>query len=216
MKGNAINYDNYYTNPSPIWGKSKIDIELKKFLKLLDGKDVLDLGIGEGNNSIPLAELGYNVTGIDYSEKALEICKKSSSNIRLIHDDIRNFNIETNKYDLIMSRNVLHFLHKDDVLNIINNIKFGLKKSGLVYISLFSTEDPSLSFKLNPPHFDVIENNIFYDKATNTYISHFTKDEVLQLFCDFTTVLISDEYIMDLAHGNPHYHGLIKYIGQKL
>lgn len=34
MKGNAINYDNYYTNPSPIWGKSKIDIELKKFLKL--------------------------------------------------------------------------------------------------------------------------------------------------------------------------------------
>ena len=85
MKGNAINYDNYYTNPSPIWGKSKIDIELKKFLKLLDGKDVLDLGIGEGNNSIPLAELGYNVTGIDYSEKALEICKKSSSNIRLIH-----------------------------------------------------------------------------------------------------------------------------------
>lgn len=38
MKGNAINYDNYYTNPSPIWGKSKIDIELKNFSNYLTEK----------------------------------------------------------------------------------------------------------------------------------------------------------------------------------
>ncbi len=29
MKGNATNYDNYYTNSLPICGKPKIDIEKK-------------------------------------------------------------------------------------------------------------------------------------------------------------------------------------------
>lgn len=215
MKGNTIDYNKHYTDNSPIWGKSKLDIELKRFLKLLDGKNVLDLGIGEGQNSIILSELGYNVTGVDYSTKSLEICKSNCSNIELIQSDIRNYSIAKNKYDLIMSRYALHFLHKDDVFSIINNIKSNLSQNGLVYISVLSTDDPSLNFKISSQDFDILENNIFYNKITNTYISHFTKDEILQLFSDFTTIFIANEYSMDLGHGKPHYHGMIKYIGQK-
>ena len=51
--------------------------------------------------------------------------------------------------------------------------------------------------------------------SDNTYSSYFSKKEILELFSDFNTILISDEYSMDLGHGNPHYHGIIKYIGQK-
>ena len=216
MIGKPINYDKKYIGNSHLWSKPILDNDIKKYLKLLDGKNVLDLGIGEGQNSIPLSELGYNITGIDSSKKALEICKNSSSNIKLFEGDIRNFNIEQNKYDFIMSRCVLHFLHKNDVYDIIKNIKNNLKPNGLVYISVFSTDDPSLKFKIRTPDFDTLENNIFYKVLDDTYSSYFSKDEILKLFSDFNTILISDEYSMDLGHGNPHYHGIIKYIGQKI
>lgn len=215
MVGNPVDYDKKYNDNSRMWGKSNLDMVLKKYLKLLEGKNVLDLGIGEGQNSIVLSELGYNVTGVDYSIKSLEICKSNSFNIKLIQDDIRNFNIEKDKYNLIMSSYVLHFLHKNDVYNIIKNIKANIKQNGLIYISVFSINDPSLYRKENSNNFDKLDNNIFHKKSDDTYTSYFSKYEILEFFSDFTTILITDEYSMDLAHGKPHYHGIIKYIGRK-
>ena len=43
----------------------------------------------------------------------------------------------------------------------------------------------------------------------------FLKNEILEIFSDFTTISIIDEYSLDIEHGTPHYHGLIKYIGKK-
>lgn len=216
MIGNPIDYDRKYIDNSPLWGKSILDNDIKEYLKLLKGKTVLDLGIGEGQNSIILSQLGYDVTGVDFSKKALDICNNKSSNIKLVKCDIRNFNIEQNKYDLIMSRCVLHFLHKEDVYSIINNIKNTLNPNGLVYLSVFSTNDPSFKFKCNNSDFDILPNNVFHKISDDTYSSYFSKTEILELFAGFNTILISDNYSMDLCHGNPHYHGIIEYIGQKI
>lgn len=128
MIGNPIDYNKKYVGNSTLWKSPTLDNDIKKYLKLLNGKNVLDLGIGEGQNSIALAELGYNVTGVDCSKKALDICHGRCSNIELVEKDIRKFDIQFNKYDLIMSRCVLHFLHKSDVNTIIENIKNNIKK----------------------------------------------------------------------------------------
>ncbi len=215
MVGNPINYDNRYTSGTPIWGCPKLDFNLKRYINLLSGKRVLDLGIGEGKNSVFLADMGFSVTGVDFSLEALKICKKYCSKIDLVHCDIRNYEIGKDSFDLIMSNFVLHFLHKDDVYAIIKNIKSGLAKNGLVYISVFSINDPSFSVKENSSSFSMIDNNIFYNELNDTYFSFFSKDEVLELFSDFSTVLVSDEYCLDLSHGKPHYHGVIRYIGRK-
>ena len=162
MIGNPIDYDKKYISDSLLWSKPTLDNDIKKYLKLLNGRNILGLGIGEGQNSIALSELGYNVTGIDYSKKALDICRRKCSNIELIEGDIRNFKICANKYDLILSTCVLHFLHKSDVYAIIENIKNNIKQNGLVYISVFSIDEPGLKFKYNNPDFDTLENNIFH------------------------------------------------------
>ena len=52
--------------------------------------------------------------------------------------------------------------------------------------------------------------------SDNTYSSYFSKKEILDLFSDCDTIFISDEYSIDLEHGTPHYHGVIKYIGRKI
>lgn len=215
MIGNAVDYDKRYKSNFPIF-PAKFDWDLKRYLSLIPGKEVLDLGVGQGRNSIPLAELGFNVTGVDYSSKCLEICKNTCSKLNLIQSDIRTFNIEKNKYDLISSRCVLHFFHKNDTSEIIKNIKDGLKTNGLVYIYVFSVEDPKLIKHSMSPDFEVLENNILHNKINDTYVSFFTKEEILELFSDFKTISISSEYSLDVGRDVPSYFGIIKYVGQKL
>lgn len=194
---------NNYTTSKTENTQPKMAPELRKYIKLLNGKEVLDLGVGKGYNSVLLSNFGFNVTGVDISNESLKYIEENfdCSNLTLINKDVRKFEIEKNKYDLILSSNVLHFMPKEDFLKIIKKIKENLKEDGLIYISVFSKEDPSS--KLNK------------DFKENTCISYFSKEEILDIFSDFTTILISDEYSLDLVHGNPHYHGMIKYVGKK-
>lgn len=215
MIGNPVDYDKKYNGTFPQY-PAKLDQELKRFLKLVPGKEVLDLGIGQGMNSIPLSKLGFNVTGIDYSIKCLEICKQNCPEINLVQSDIRNFDIENNKYDLILSRCVLHFLHKNDSYNIVEMIKNKIKQNGLIYIQVFSLEDPRFKEHSKSSNFEILENNILHNINNDTYVSFFTKDEILDLFKDFKTILISQEYSLDQDKDFSKYAGIIKYIGQKV
>lgn len=215
MIGNPIDYDKKFKDNLPIF-PPKFDPELRRYINLVPGKEVLDLGIGQGRNSIPLADLGFNVTGVDFSTKYLEFCKKTCDKLNLIHSDIRTFNIEKDKYDLIHSRFVLHFFHKQDSYEIIKNIKENLKIDGMIYIYVFSIYDPRFQEYTNSLEFDCLENNIFHHKTSDTYISFFTKDEILNLFKDFKTICISDEYCLEFAKETPRYTGFIKYIGKKI
>lgn len=215
MIGNPVNYDKKNIRDFPIY-PAKLDWDLKRYLNLIPGKEVLDLGIGQGRNSIPLVELGYNVTGVDYSANCLEICKNNCPELNLIQSDIRTFSIEKNKYDLISSRCVLHFFHKNDTYEIIKNIKENLKINGLVYIHVFSLEDPRIKKHTNSSDLKILENNIFHNTVNDTYVSFFTKQEILNLFSDFRTISIAEEYCLDQGRNTPHYSGIIKYIGQKI
>lgn len=214
MIGNPVNYDKKYKDTFPIF-PPKFDGELKKYLNFIDGKEVLDLGIGQGRNSIPLHNLGFNVTGVDYSTKCLDICRENCPELNLVQSDVRTFEIAKNKYDLILSRCVLHFLHKNDGYKIMNSMKESVKQNGLVYLHVFSIEDPKFKIHSNSQNFEFLDNNMFHNKVNDTYISFFTKEEILNIFSDLKTIHISQEYFLDLGHQEPHYHGVIKYIGRK-
>ncbi len=214
MIGSPVDYDKKFKENFPLH-PAKLDWELKRYLNLIHGKEVLDLGIGQGRNYIPLAKLGYHITGVDFSYKNLEICKEICPELNLSRADIRDFEIEKDKYDLISSRCVLHFFHKDDMYAIVHNIKKNLKSNGLVYIQVFSVEDPKLQRYTNSDNFEMLENNIFHNIVNNTFVSFFTKNEILDLFNDFQTISISEEYSLDQGSNTPYYSGIIKYIGQK-
>ena len=215
MIGNPVDYDKKFKENFPKF-PAKLDIELKRYLNLVPGKEVLDLGIGQGRNSIPLAELDFNVTGVDYSTKCLEICKNTCNKLNLVQSDIRTFDIEKDKYDMILSGYVLHFLHKNDSYQIIKNIKNNIKNNGIVYISVFSLEDPKFSKYSTSSDFEILDNNILHNIVNDTYVSFFSKKEVLNLFSDFKTIFVSEEYFLEQNAETPRYAGVIKYIGQKL
>ena len=80
----------------------------------------------------------------------------------------------------------------------------------------FSKEDPKLKKNLDSPDIELLDNTICHNKVNDTYVSFFAKDEILELFKGFKTLYISQEYSLEQNHDEPHYAGIIKYIGMKI
>ena len=88
--------------------------QLKRLLPANQQHNVLDIGTGPGFFTIILEELGYNsITGLDVSEKMLEIAKgniqkygKENSSIQLFQMDAQNLEFEPESFDMIVSRNL--------------------------------------------------------------------------------------------------------------
>ena len=81
----------------------KISEEKNDFLK---GLKILDIGCGGGLISEPMARLGANVTGIDASEKNVNIAtlhsKKSGLKINYINTSPENLN-SNNQFNIILN-----------------------------------------------------------------------------------------------------------------
>jgi SAM-dependent methyltransferase len=48
-------------------------------LKLAPGAEVLDLACGQGRITVPLAQAGYRMTGLDYSERRLGVAERAAA-----------------------------------------------------------------------------------------------------------------------------------------
>jgi SAM-dependent methyltransferase len=66
----------------------------------------LDVGMGQGRNSLFLARLGWDVTGVDISDQGIDIAQKEAARLGLkIHcvlADIAAFDVGRTKWDLIV------------------------------------------------------------------------------------------------------------------
>ena len=94
--------------------------QLKRLLPANQQHNVLDVGTGPGFFTIILEELGYNsITGVDVSEKMLEVAKgniqkygKENSSIQLLQMDAQNLEFKPESFDMIVSRNLTWNLEK--------------------------------------------------------------------------------------------------------
>lgn len=135
MKG----YDKYYSTPD-LFGDPYP--ELIEFFSRLEPKtNLLDLGCGQGRNSIPLARLGYKVTGVDTSRVGIEqMLKKSySENLQVTGQvgDIYSFD-GFQDFNIILLDSMFHFLKKDlkRETELIVKILKQIKKGGLICICI--------------------------------------------------------------------------------
>jgi len=119
--------------------------ESKKFFNLYNIKpgangEAIDLGCGSGFQSIPLAQIGFNVTSIDLSAKLLaELSEnKSDLSITTINDDLNNFHLHcTENVELIvcMGDTLTHLETKDDVKKLFEKIYNHLESEGVLILT---------------------------------------------------------------------------------
>lgn len=119
-----------------IGGKCVDSIQKNIVLKYLaKGALIADVGAGTGRFSLFLAQKGFKVTSIDYSQNMLKIlqerAKKSKLNISTIRADITKI-FQAKKFDAIVSVHVL--MHINEWEKVIDNISRLLKPNGLAII----------------------------------------------------------------------------------
>ena len=100
----------------------------------------VDLGAGCGFQSIPLAQLGFSVTAIDWDEKLLKELKANSDDLKIetVRDDLINFEqYISSKAELIvcMTDTLLHLESKEKVRSLFNKVGSCLEEEGKFIIT---------------------------------------------------------------------------------
>jgi SAM-dependent methyltransferase len=105
--------------------------------ELKSGENALDIGFGNGKDSIFLNDKGYEVDALDIKgNDGLE------DDINVIESKIEDYDIEEGKYHVINANNTFPFVSdKEEVKRIIKDSVSGLKDGGFLCFSLFGTKD---------------------------------------------------------------------------
>jgi cyclopropane fatty-acyl-phospholipid synthase-like methyltransferase len=205
-----------YQGADPPWGL-KPDRTLAEYSNLVPKGTVLDLGIGDGRNGFFFARSGYEVEGFDISQTAvlrcLEQAKAAKLKVKAEVKDLRRADITINGYSLIIAAWVLNFFKKGEADVIIQKMRHGVQKDGVVYIVVFSPEDPG--YKRARENLKSVEKNTFYSPKMESYIHYFTKEEIVTPFSNFEVLYCAEGLGLDLSHGEPHDHGFIEFLGQR-
>lgn len=212
-------WEELYQQNKTVWGE-RPDHLLVDMLPIIPKGKALDLGMGEGRNAIFLARQGFDVRGIDVSGAAVQRCleRAKALNIPIQAEaaNILDITIEPESLTLVVSTMALQFMKQSESAQVLRKVQRGLKSGGMVYLTAFSTDEPSL-ISMKESHSE-IEPNTFYSERLASHIHYFSKDELLGLFSDFKLHYLAQALILDNGHPGvpePHYHGVITFVGQK-
>lgn len=115
--------------------QEEADMFIHNLVKHLDPPKnalMLDLACGNGRYSIALNRMGYNVTGIDLSQKKIETAKHcQNSSLTFAVNDMR-MPLEPSKYDFIFNlfTSFGYFDKEEENKKVLNNVYNSLKKKG--------------------------------------------------------------------------------------
>jgi len=104
--------------------------------------NILELGCGTGRMAIPLANAGYDVTGLDLSESMLNVFKAKitdkSDRITIAHGNMADFSFDK-KFDLIIApfRAFQALTDDTDIQNCLNCVREHLSDSGKFIVNVF-------------------------------------------------------------------------------
>ena len=114
---------------------SRIEPTLLKFLSFVRGNKLLDVGCGTGRDCNYYHSKGYDVTGVDLSEKMIELCKKNYPGISFFNMNMKSLSFEDNLFDGLHCWSVIQHIKKENVKDVILEFNRVLKSEGILFIS---------------------------------------------------------------------------------
>ena len=210
-------FNRVYGQPdTPFYYGLKPSRELQAFLDNTDppGGEALDLGSGEGRNSLLLARYGFHVHAIDSSSQGihkLETYARSQglNSIECSVADVREVQLAPNAYDLIVAATILDHLTREEGKRVAASMISALKQGGFLYVDVFTIHDPGAAQSAHNEATGTISE-------TASFIKHyFDEGELAAWFSHLETLQYTEEMIYDDSHGDPHFHGIARLISRK-
>jgi SAM-dependent methyltransferase len=98
-------WDQRYSEPNLLWSAEPNRLLVAETAELPPGH-ALDLACGEGRNALWLAELGWQVTAVDFSPVAIDKARARAANeghaVEFVCDDLLRYEPERDAYDLVL------------------------------------------------------------------------------------------------------------------
>lgn len=103
---------------------------------------ILDLGAGDGSDSLYLREKGHEVIAVDYSKEALELIKRNIKGVKVKKADISEpLDFEDESFEVIIADLSLHYFNEQTTIFILKEIKRILKPGGHLMARVNSVDD---------------------------------------------------------------------------
>ncbi len=129
-------WESKYSSEDYLFGKRPIAF-LEQNVDLLPKGQALDLAMGEGRNGVFLASKGFQVTGLDISERGLEKAHKLAAergvtiSTRVV--DLETYQLQKNTYDVVLCT---YYLQGD----LFPQIKDALKSGGMAVVETYTMD----------------------------------------------------------------------------
>ncbi len=145
------------------------------FLSLLPkNSTILDVGCGGGIKTRYIQNKGYKVSGIDFSEKMIEVAKRENPDLDFAVVDIFDINTLDETFDGIFIQAVLLHIPKNRVMEVLTKMKDKLNNNGLLCLAVKGIHD------------DGIEENVVtesdYGYEYERFFSYFSLKELRSYF----------------------------------
>ncbi|MFO7946160.1 MAG: class I SAM-dependent methyltransferase [Armatimonadota bacterium] len=161
----------------------------------------LDIGSGDGRNSVFLAENGLKVDALDVCGPAIERLKQvmnaRSLDINPTVCAVQDITPDLGPYDLVVADTVLCHVTREEAKSLADTIARLLKPGGWLYAVAFAASDPRQSE---------------FAPVTRTY---FTKKGFCHLFHKLRITHCDQKRVVDTSHGADHEHEIIRLIATR-
>jgi len=192
----------------------KPDPLVKKALPFIkSGSYVLDIGCGEGADSVFFAKKGFQVEAMDNNSDYLSRLRaikrdQDLSNISIRNCDVINYKYSQDHYDVINCLLVGCCMRRSEFEQMLTSIKLAVKSKGIIIMSLRNYLDPEFEeYSLTEK---MIEPNTYAKKEDCCNIRYYIeKGRLRDLFEGFEIHfyfegLVHDKYEEILEHGDSY------------
>lgn len=167
----------------------------------------LDIGCGDGRNTLFLASCGFAVTGTDTSRHAIEHLRHEADaqglRVEAVVGDARTYHYPPNYYTLVVANTVVDHVEKEEGNRLIRLIQQTTAPGGYIFVSVFTTDDPG-------------NTHSSFQSTTAPYVKrYFYPGELRELFKNIRLLRYHEELCLDSKHGPPHYHAMARLMAQK-
>lgn len=192
----------------------KPDLLAKKAMPYIkSGKTLIDVGCGEGADSVFFAKQGFQVVAIDNNNSylnRLQAFQKDNhiSNISIQNCNVINYSYPQNHYDVINCLLVGCCMRRSEFEKMLVSIKQSVKPTGVIIMSLRNYLDPE--FEEYSSTDEMIEPNTYLKKDACCEIRYYIeKGRLKEVFKDFEILyyyegLVSDKYQKIEKHGDSY------------
>lgn len=209
-----MDYNEYYMANQNAFGEQPEKILLDHTHLIPRKSPILDVGAGQGRNTIYLSELGFQVDAMDPSSVSIntleEIKLQKKLRFNTLLTDFKDFP-ETKRYSAVLVFGLIQILDRDEVALLKNKISGWLKNGGLLFLTSFTIEDDS--------HKTIRENSLEIGK--NSYLkpngekrTFFEPGEIKKLFQEYEPLYYREGLGPRHRHGNGPYerHAMVETV----